>query len=112
MRDVIQKIMATETEARQRVQAAKAEAERILSEARKRAQELVAAARQTARLDVEKMLATTLKTTEAEKKERLAHAAAEIETQVRVDEATVRAAADAATRCVCGLPQTARGTTR
>jgi vacuolar-type H+-ATPase subunit H len=112
MRDVIQRIIAAEAEARQRVQAANSEAERILSEARKRAQELVAAARQTARLDAEKMLATTLQTAAAEKKERLAHAAAEIETQVRVDEATARQAVEAVTRCVCGFQQTTHGTTR
>jgi len=112
MRDVIQKVIATEAEAKQRVQAAKSEAERILSEARKRAQELVAAARQTARLDAEKMLATTLQTAAAEKQERLTHAAAEIETQVRVDEATARQAVEAITRCVCGSPQPPRGINR
>jgi vacuolar-type H+-ATPase subunit H len=111
MRDVIQKIIATEAEAKQRVQAAKLEAERILSEARKRAQELVAVARQTARLDAEKMLATALQAAEAEKKNRLGSAAAEIETQVNVDETTVRQTAEAVVRCVCGFHQTTRGTT-
>jgi len=111
MRDVIQKIIATEAQARQKVQAANSEAERILSEARRDTQELVTAARQTARLAAEKMLATTLQTTEAEKQERLAHAAAEIETQVKVDEATVRQAVEAVVRCVCGLSGPTRETT-
>jgi hypothetical protein len=62
-------------------------------------------------LDAEKMLATTLQTAEAEKKERLARAAAEIETQVRVDEATAQQAVEAVTRCVCGFHQPTRGTT-
>jgi vacuolar-type H+-ATPase subunit H len=111
MRDVIQKIIATEAEAKQRVQAAYSQAERILSEARKCAQEQVAAARQSARLDADKMLATAVQTAKAEKKQRLVRAAAEIETQVRVDEATARQAVEAVTRCVCGLYQPTRGMT-
>jgi vacuolar-type H+-ATPase subunit H len=105
MRDVIQKVIATETEAKQRVQSARVEAERMVTGAWKRAQELVVSAQLAARLEAEKLLATALQTAEAEKKERLAHAATEIETRVSVDEATVRQAAKAATRCVCGSRQ-------
>lgn len=103
MRDVIQKIIATETEARQRVQTARAEAERILSDARKRAQALVVDAGQTARLDAEKMLATALQAAETEKKERLAHIAAEVETQISIDNTTVQQAI-AAVIAACTTP--------
>lgn len=106
MRDVIQKIVATETEARQRVQTAKAEAERILTGARKRAQALVAEARQAARRDAEQMLATALQSAETARRERLARATAELEAQVKVDETAARQAADAVIRCVCGFQPT------
>lgn len=110
MRDVIQKIITTEADARQRVQSAKAEAERILTGARKRADELKAAARQMARLDVDKLMAAALQTAEAERQERLNRAAAEIQTQVKIDKATAGQAAEAVVRCVCGFGQPTKGT--
>ncbi len=103
MRDVIQKVMATEAEAKRMVLAARSEAERILSEAQKRAQELTTAARLAARLEAERILEPALQAAEAEKQERLVRSAAEIEIQVRVDEAAVRQAAQALARCVCGF---------
>ena len=111
MRDVIQRIVATEAEARQKVQAAKAEAERIMFEARKGAQELVAKARQSSRLEADAVLAAALRLAEAERSQRLAGATAAIEVQVTVEEATVRQAVAAVTRCVCGFHQTSRGRT-
>jgi vacuolar-type H+-ATPase subunit H len=51
MRDVIQKVIATEAEAKQQVLAARSEAERILSETQKRAQELTAGARSAVQLE-------------------------------------------------------------
>jgi vacuolar-type H+-ATPase subunit H len=105
MRDAIQKVIATEAEAKQKVQAARSESELISSGARKHAQELVTMARQTARLETDKMLATALQAAEVEKQRRLAHATAEIETQINVEPATLRQAAEMVTRCVCGFRQ-------
>ena len=105
MRDVIQKVVATEAEAKRMVQAAQSEAERILLEARKRAQELMAAAQWEARLEAEKIFAAALQAAEAEKQEKLASTAAEINTRVCLDEGTVRQAAEAVTRCVRGFPR-------
>ena len=111
MHDVIQKVVATEAEAKRMVLAVKSEAERVLSEAQKRAQEFVVSARQTARVETDKILATALEEAELEKKERLARAAAEIETQVSITETLMRQTAEAVVRCVCGFHQPTRGMT-
>lgn len=111
MRDVIQKIIVTETEARQRVQAARAEAERILSEARAHAQEIVEAARQSARLEADEVLTEALRNAETEKKRRLARVAAEIEAQIHIDDATARQMTDAVARCVRGSSSTTQSAT-
>jgi len=103
MRDVIQKVIETETEAKRIVQAARAEAEQIMSAAQKQARDLVTQARQEARMATEKMLLAAMQEAEQEKKERLARAAAEILTQVCLDDATVQRAAAAAARCVRGV---------
>ena len=50
MREVIQEIIATESEAKALVEMARAEAERILSDARKKGQDMVERARQDARV--------------------------------------------------------------
>lgn len=111
MRDIIQKVVATEAEAKRMVQAAQSEAERILLEARKRAQELAGTARVATRLEAEKMLATALQTAEADKKERLAHADTDLEMRVSVDKTIVRQTAEAVVRCVCGYRNATRGIT-
>jgi len=103
MRDLIQKVIATEAEAKQQVQSARIEAERISTEARKRAQDLVTAARQAAQLEADKILAAGLHAAEVEKHQRLARATAEIETQIQLDEATLQQVAETVTRCVCGV---------
>jgi vacuolar-type H+-ATPase subunit H len=110
MRDVIQKVMATEAGAKQLVQAARSEAERILSASQKNAQEIKAAARQAARLETEGILNAALHASRAGKEERLARAAAEIKMQAGVDGAAGRQAADAVVRCVCGFHQSTQET--
>lgn len=111
MREVIQKVMAAEAEAKQRVQAATAEAERIISAARGRAQDLVAAAGAAARAEADQILAGAVQSTATEKQQRLEAVTAEIETQVRVDETMVRQATEAVTRCLCGSRPGTQGMT-
>jgi vacuolar-type H+-ATPase subunit H len=103
MRDVIQKVIATENEAKQLVQAAKAEAERLVADARKQARDLVASARQESRNEAEQVVAAAVRGAEQEKMERLACSAAEIETRIHLDETTAKQAVDAAVRFVCGV---------
>lgn len=103
MREVIQQVMAAEAAAKQQLEAARADAEQLLENARGQARELVENARREARVEVEKTLAAAEETARREKTERVARAAREIEGLIRVDDATVRNAVEAAVRCVCGL---------
>ncbi len=105
MRDVVQKVIEAEAEAKRLVQAAQAEAERILAEAQNQGQQLITRARQEARTEAERMVEAAVRAAEQEKQKRLAHLAAEIESSLRLDEATRRHAVAAAIRCVCGKGQ-------
>jgi len=104
MRDVIQKVIATEAEAKSMVEAARTEAGRITAEAQKQAETLIGRARQEARVEMEKILATALQEAEREKQELLARATVEMESQIRFDQGTRERAAKAVLRCVCGQP--------
>jgi vacuolar-type H+-ATPase subunit H len=103
MRDVIQKIIATESEAKAIVEAARAEADRILSDARKKGQDIVERALQEARVEAEKIVEAAIEGAEREKEKRLTHAAAEIETQIQLDQKSRQWAVEGVVRCVCGL---------
>lgn len=105
MQAVIQKVVATETEAKQLVQAARTEAGELLTSAHLQARRLVEAAHREARLETEKILGTAEAEAADEKQERLARAAREIDTNLRLDEATARQAVAAALRCIRGCPQ-------
>ncbi len=102
MRSVIQKILQAETEAKHLAESAKLEAEETLSIARQQAQELLTQARSDLRLEAERLLQAATQDAEREKHERLARAAAEIKTLIRLDEATTRDAVEGVVRCVCG----------
>jgi vacuolar-type H+-ATPase subunit H len=104
MRDVVQKILETEGEARQLVETARTEADRISSDARKKGQEIVEQARHEALLEAEKIVEAAVESAEREKQDRLSRAAAEIESQVRIEATTRQWAVDEVVRCVCGQP--------
>ncbi len=105
MRDVIQKVIATEAQAKQLVDAARAEAERIVSNARKEAETLVARAREESRAEAQGLIEAATREAGREKEQRLARVTAEIEKEVHLDEATKQRAVKAAIRCVCGQRQ-------
>jgi len=102
MQEVIQKVIAAETNAKQRVQAARKEADELLTGARAQARQLIAAAQQEARLETEKILAAAEAEAAGEKAERLARAARDLEANIRLDQATVQQAVAAALCCVRG----------
>ena len=102
MREVIQKVIATETAAKQLVQAAQSEADQLVTRARMQARDLVERAQREARLEAEKILAAAEAEAAREKAERLARAAAEIKATIRLDDAMVQQTVAAALRCVCG----------
>ena len=100
MRDIIQRIIATESEARLTVEAARAEADRILSDAQKKGHDVVERARQEALIEAERIVETALEAAEREKQYRLADAAAEIESQIQLEPATRKWAVEGVVRCV------------
>jgi len=101
MRDVIQKIIATEGEARLTVEEARAEADRILSDAQKSRHDIVERARQEALGEADKILETAVEAAEQEKQNRLAEVAAEIESQIQLEPAGRKRAVEEVVRCVC-----------
>lgn len=101
MRDIIQKIIATESEAKLIVEAARAEADRILSEAQQNGREAVEGARQEAIVEAGKILEKAVETAQQEKQSRLADAAAEIEHQIQLDPVSRKSAVEKVVRCVC-----------
>lgn len=105
MRDVIQRVIAAEAEAKHIVEAANTDRERISSDAQEKGQQLVAQARLEARDEADQMVETARLEAEREKQARLACVAADIETQVRLEETAKQRAVEAALRCVCGKRQ-------
>jgi vacuolar-type H+-ATPase subunit H len=102
MREVIQKVMAGEAEAKRIVESANAEADHILREAGQQARDIVARAHtegvERARTEVE----AALKTAEQEKRVLLARAVAKNRVQVQLDPATLEKIVNAVVCCVSG----------
>jgi len=101
VRDVIQKIVATEAEAKSAVEEARAQADRILSEARRKARDIAAQANVEANTEAECIVAAAVEAADKEKEERLVRAAAKIDKQVGIDEAGRRRVVEKVVRCIC-----------
>ena len=105
MRDIIQKIIATESEARLVVESAKAEADRILSDAQKRGNDLVEQARAKALLESDEIIEAAAREAEKEKQLRLAETIAEIERQIRLEPTTMERTVEGVIRQPSADPQ-------
>ena len=103
MREVIQKVLAAEAEAKRAVQAARSEAECLLVEARKKGQEIREQTRLKTEAEAGKLIAVAAQEAEQKKQAAVARSAAEIERQIYLDEAAVRAVTDAVVRRVSGF---------
>jgi len=101
MRDVIQKIVATENEAKLAVEEARAEADRILSDAQKKGHDVIERARQEALIEADKIVEAAVEAAEREKQDRLADAVTQIESQTQLEPATRKWAVEEIVRCVC-----------
>ncbi len=101
MRDVIQKIVATEGEAKLIVERARGEAERISSEAQRKGQDMLDRARQEAVAEARKIVDAAIEAANREKQELLARAAVEIEREIQLDPAMSERAVEEVVRCVC-----------
>lgn len=104
MRDIIQKIIATESEARLVVESAKAEADRILSEAQKKGHDIVEQARIKALVESDAIMEKAARESEKEKQLLLAETITEIERQIRLEPTTLQWAVEGVIRCICGKP--------
>jgi vacuolar-type H+-ATPase subunit H len=102
MREVIQKLLETETEASRLVEIAKGQAEAILANARKEAGELVARIIRDTRAEAEAIVSKAIADGEQAKQESLARASREIQAHVDMNPATRERVVAAAVRCVCG----------
>jgi vacuolar-type H+-ATPase subunit H len=101
MRDVIQKIVGTENEARLTVEAARTEADRIVSDAQKKGQEIVERARQEAFVEAQRIIETAVEKAGHEKESRLADAVVKVESQIQLEPASRKSAIEEVVRCVC-----------
>lgn len=101
MRDVIERIVATEAEAKRAIEEARAEADGIMAEARKKAQDITARAHQEAAAEADRIVASTVEEAEKEKVERLVLAAAKLEKNVGIDEAARKRIVEGIVRCIC-----------
>jgi len=102
MRDVIQKMVEAESQAKRAHDEAVTEAERLVAEARQKAKALLHQAEEEARTEAARIIEEARQAAEREKQERLAKAVSEIENQVRLDETVRLAATEAVVRCVSG----------
>jgi cell division septum initiation protein DivIVA len=100
MREIIQKIIATESEAKLTVEAARVEADRVLSDAQKNGHEVVEQARQEVLIEAERIVEAAIETAERGKQHRLADAAVEIEKQIQLEPAIKKWAIEGVVQCV------------
>ena len=103
MRDMIQKIIAVENEAKAMVEAARAESDRILANARKECLDIVEKSREETNAEVERILEAAAEAAEQERKDRLARAALEIEDRIQLDPDIRKEVIEGVVRCICGL---------
>jgi vacuolar-type H+-ATPase subunit H len=103
MREIIQKIIASENEAKEIVEEAGIEADRILANARRRASEILDQALAEARAETKKIVEEATKVAEEEKQRRLEEARDRLEREVSMDEAARELSIQEVVRCVCGL---------
>lgn len=110
MRDVIQKIVATENQAKRIVEEGRAQADRILFESRKQAQDITAKAYQDAGREAQEIIADAVRAAEDHKRETLARASDAIEREILIDAASRQALIKEIIWHVCGLGQTGKET--
>lgn len=101
MRDVIEKIIATESEARVAIEAAKTEADSILNNAQKKGREVLERARTEAQIEADKILESKIEAAEREKQNLLAKALTKIESEIVLKPETRQQAVDWIVRCIC-----------
>ncbi|MEN6615735.1 MAG: V-type ATPase subunit subunit G family protein [Syntrophorhabdus sp.] len=102
MRDVIQKIVATENEAKRTIEEARAQADRIIFEARMQAQDITARALQDASGEASRIVEEATAAAENKQQEILNNAVARIDSQVHIDDTVRKQIIDDIVKLVCG----------
>lgn len=102
MRDVVQKIVATENQAKRIVEEARAQADRILLDARKQAQDISMKAYQDAGREAQEIVGEAVRAAEEQKQARLAQASDAMEREIVIDEGSRRKIVEEVVRHVCG----------
>lgn len=101
MREVIGKVVETETQASRLVEAARREAEAILSKARREAEDIAARVRQATQSEIQQMLTEEALAARTEKEAQLRDCAAELESRIRVRDSDKHEAVMTVVRSVC-----------
>jgi len=108
MREVVQKVIEAEGAAKEILAQARTEAERLLADAQRQARENADKVTGETRREAQQEIDAAVQKAEAEKQAQLTHADAELDQQVRLDEALKQRLVAAAVACVCGLGQETR----
>ena len=104
MREIIQKIITTESEAKLAVEAARVEADSILSDVKKKGHDIIEQARQETLIEAEKIVKAVVEEARREKQNRLDTAVDEIENQIQLEPSSRKWAVEGVVRCVCKQP--------
>ena len=110
MRDVIQKIVAAENQAKRIIEEVRAQADRILSEARRQAQDISTKAYQDAGREAQDIVAEAAREAEGARQKSLEKALASIEQEVVIEEDLKRKIIEEVVRHVCLARETRKET--
>jgi|OpeIllAssembly_1097287.scaffolds.fasta_scaffold674719_2 vacuolar-type H+-ATPase subunit H len=102
MREVIQKVLAEEAEAKGILASAHVKADGIIKAAAEQATDLVARAQKEASAEARMKVAVAIQSAEKERTSRLSQALAEIRQQVQLEPAVTGTIVNAVVRCVAG----------
>jgi vacuolar-type H+-ATPase subunit H len=105
VREVIQKLIAVEEEAKDIVKKAQEAGAKVVQEARDKTAEIIDRSRAEVRLEAERVLQAAAERTSADEQGLLTREDAEIESAIRLDPAARQRAVQAVVQCACGLSQ-------
>ncbi|HOJ42852.1 MAG TPA: hypothetical protein PK800_01905 [Syntrophorhabdaceae bacterium] len=103
MKEVIEKIVSTENEAKSIIEGAKIEADRIISEAKRKAQDIIEKTKRDAIIEAQKIIDLAIEKAQQEKEKRLIEKAREIKSQFVLNEEARQKAIDWIVKTVCKM---------
>lgn len=103
MKEVIERIVSTENEAKSIIEKARSEAEQIISEAKKQAQDIMENTKKEAIIETQHIIDSSTKKAEEEKQKKLTQKAKEIKDQFVINEDTKQKAIEWVIKTVCKI---------